>query len=171
MAVEFRDFSIEVKNIIDDTAVAFLYEAAGELEAQVKRNVPNHGRWFTEQKNEWTYKVDESKLEAVVGNPLERAIWTEYGTGEESESPKGGRQGYWIYVKGSGLDDMGGYTYKGGQSYTREEAKKIVAMMRADGLDARYTKGQQAHRPFQKAYNKMKPKIKKMAAERFKDMK
>lgn len=170
MAVKFEDFSIKVKDAIDDAAIAFLYEAAGEMEAQVKRNVPNHGRWFTEQKNAWTYKVDEGDKVATIGNPLERAIWTEYGTGEYADNGKG-RQGYWVYVKGSGIDDNGGYDYKGGKSYTLEEAKKTVAMMRADGLDAYYTKGQIAHRPFKKAYTKLKPKLIKLAQERFKELK
>ena len=48
-------------------------------EAQVKRNT----RVDTGQtKGSWGYKVDESKLEAVVGSPMENAVWEEFGTGE-----------------------------------------------------------------------------------------
>lgn len=76
MAVEFHDFSIEVIGAIDDAVVAYLHEAAGEVEAQVKRN----SRVGTGQlKNSWTYKVDESKGEAKIGSPLENAIWEEFG--------------------------------------------------------------------------------------------
>lgn len=171
MSVEFHDFSIEVKDVLEEKALQFLYEAAGELEAQTKRNVPAKGRWFDDQRDKWKYEVDEGKLEAVVGNPWERSLWVEFGTGEYSISPKGGRKGYWIYVK----EDDGGnagagstYAYKGGKAYTLDEAKKLVAMMREDGLDAHYTKGQQPYKPFQKAYTKLRPKFIRMAEQIFK---
>ena len=74
--------------------IAYLYEAGGELEAQVKRNqrVGKTGQ----TKNEWTYVVDESKGIATVGNPLENAIWEEFGTGEYALNGDG-RKGGWYY--------------------------------------------------------------------------
>lgn len=170
MAVEFHDFSIKVKEAIEDAAVAFLSEAAGELEAQVKRNIPNKGSWNTELKQSFKYLVDEGKLEATIGSPMERSLWNEYGTGEFSDSPKGGRKGYWVYVKGNEHPNDNSYFYKGGKQYTLQEAKQIVAMMRADGLDAWYTKGQTPNRSMRKAYTKMKPKIIRLAQERFKKL-
>lgn len=172
MAVEFQDFSMEVIGEIEDKAIQWLYEAAGELEAQTKRNLDREsGRWFTDQKNKWRYEVDEGRLEATVGNPWEISLWTEFGTGEYSISPKGGRRGYWIYVKEADGGDAGAgstYVYKGGKAYTLDEAKKLVAMMREDGLDAHYTRGQQPKKPFQTAYTKLKPKLIKRAEEIFK---
>ena len=165
--MEFEDNRVAVKSAINQAVVDFLYEAAGELEAQTKRNVPNKGNWFTEQKNAWTYRVDETKQEAVVGNPQERALWTEFGTGEQSISPQGGRRGWWVYVKGGGSDDGSSYSYKGGKAYTFDEAKKIVAMLKSDGLDARMTRGQKAYRPFHTAYVNLKPKLEKIAREKF----
>lgn len=154
MSVEFHDYSIKVKDALNDKAIAYLYEAAGEIEAQTKRNMPP-GQWFAQIKNAWRYNVDEDKLEATIGNPLEPSLWTEFGTGEHSISPKGGRKGYWVYVKDS--DSAGGsYTYSGGKEYSLQDAKKIVAMMRADGLDAHYTKGQTPKRPLYKAYTSLK---------------
>ena len=169
MAVEFHDFSIEVKETLKDTALQFLYEAAGELEAQTKRNVPSRGNWFTEQKNAWRYEVDEDELVATVGNPQERSLWTEFGTGEHSISPKGGRKGYWVYVKdsGSGGEDSS-YTYKGGKTYTLEEAKEVMAILQGKGLDAHITDGQEPHKPFQTAYTKLKPKLIRRAEQLFK---
>lgn len=167
MAVEFHDFSIEVKQAIEDAAIGWLHEAIGELEAQTKRNVPNRGNYFTEIKQSFTHVVDEGDLEATVGSNLERSLWNEYGTGEFSDSPKGGRQGYWVYVKGN-TSSGSSYTYKGGKQYTLEEAKQIVAMMRSDGLDAWYTKGQRPNRSMRNAYTKLKPKIIRSAQERFK---
>lgn len=77
MAVEFTDYSVKVKKALNDAAIAYLYEAAGEVEAQTKRNQTRVDT--SDTKNKWTYTVDESKGEAVVGNPLENAIWEEFG--------------------------------------------------------------------------------------------
>lgn len=170
MSVEFHDFSIKVKEAIEDAATAFLYEAAGELEAQVKRNIPNKGNWNTKLKQSFRHIVDEGKLQATIGSPMERALWNEYGTGEFSDSPKGGRQGYWVYVRDSASADGNSYTYKGGKQYTLEEAKQLVAMMRSDGLDAWYTKGQTPKRSMRMAYTKMRPKIIRLAQERFRKL-
>lgn len=79
VGVKFTNNSIRVKRQIDNAVIPWLYEAAGELEAQVKRNT----RVDTGQtKGSWSYRVNESKLEAVVGSPMENAIWEEFGTGE-----------------------------------------------------------------------------------------
>lgn len=158
--VEFHDFSIQVKDALESACISFLHEAAGELEAQTKRNFDQlSGQWHAQQKNAWEYHVDESKLEATVGNPMQQAIWTEFGTGEYAANGDG-RKGYWVYVKG---DEGSANVSTGGKSYTLEEAKRIVAMMRADGLDAHLTKGQKPKRPFQNAFTTVKPKIIKRA--------
>ena len=151
MPVEFIDNSVKVKAALEDATIAFLHEAAGELTTQTQNNMPP-GHWFAQLKSAWKYNVDEAKKEAVIGNPYEASLWTEFGTGEHSISPKGGRKGYWVYVKDSDADPVRNYNYKGGKAYTLDEAKRLVAMMRADGLNAYYTKGQRAHRPFHKAF-------------------
>ena len=93
MSVEFHDFSMEVKAALDDAVKAYLYEAGGELEAQVKRN----SRVGSGQlKNSWTYNVDEDKGVCTVGSPLENAIWEEFGTGEYALNGDG-RKGGWYY--------------------------------------------------------------------------
>jgi hypothetical protein len=81
----------------------------------------------------------------VVFNPLEYAPYVEYGTGMFAENGDG-RQGYWVYVK----DSEGGFSKKsksGGKTYTLEEAKQIMAILRAKGLEAYYTNGRHP-RPF-----------------------
>ena len=93
MAVEFTNNSAKVKAALSDAAVAYLYKAGGELEAQVKRNtIVGTGQL----KNSWKYTVDESKGETVVGSPLENAIWEEFGTGEYALHGDG-RKGGWYY--------------------------------------------------------------------------
>lgn len=94
MSVEFKDYSMQVKAAIDDAAIAYLYEAAGEIEAQTKRNTRVGKTGQT--KGAWTYKVDEGELVATIGNPLENAIWEEFGTGEYALHGDG-RKGGWYY--------------------------------------------------------------------------
>lgn len=74
--VEFTNNSAQVRAALNDAAKAYLYEAGGELEAQVKRNTKVGSGQL---KNSWTYRVDESKGECTVGSPLENAIWEEFG--------------------------------------------------------------------------------------------
>lgn len=98
-SVEFTDNSAQVKSTINDAVIAYLHEAGGELEAQVKRNT----RVDTGQtKGQWQYVVDEGGLETVVGNPLENAIWEEFGTGEYALNGDG-RKGGWYYVDRKGI--------------------------------------------------------------------
>lgn len=77
--LKFIDNRMEVYAAMDAAMKAWLHEAAGELEAQTKRNTPVD---TGQLKSSWGYKVDEHKLEAVVGSSLENAIWNEFGTGQ-----------------------------------------------------------------------------------------
>ena len=100
MGVKFEDFRVKCKNAMGDAAIAFLYEAGGELSSQTTRN----SRVKTGQtKGSWDYVVDESELQATVGSPLQNAIWEEFGTGEYALEGNG-RKGAWFYVdeKGNG---------------------------------------------------------------------
>lgn len=72
----------------------------------------------------------------VVYTPLFFAPYVEYGTGIEAEGGKGRQDVPWVFVKHSGQE---GNTQK---SYTLEEAKQAMAILRGKGLDAYYTYGQ-----------------------------
>jgi hypothetical protein len=98
MSVEFTDNSAKVKDALNDAVIAYLYEAGGELEAQVKRNTRVGSGQL---KNSWNYIVDESKGETVIGSPLENAIWEEFGTGEWAVN-NDGRKGGWYYKDDEG---------------------------------------------------------------------
>ena len=100
MAVEFHDYTIEVKNAIDDGVNVVLEECAGELETQVKRNTRvDTGK----TKNSFRHKVDDDTHIAYIGSDEENAIWEEFGTGEYALHGDG-RKGGWAYVdeKGDG---------------------------------------------------------------------
>lgn len=98
MVLEFEDYSMQVKAALNNAIIAFLHEAAGELESQVKRNTPVD---TGQLKSSWGYKVDESAQKATIGSPLENAIWNEFGTGQYALHGDG-RKTPWKYqdVKG-----------------------------------------------------------------------
>ena len=91
MAVEFQDFSMEVKAALEGAVEQFLEEAGSEMESQTMRNQTRVDTGQT--KGGWTYVVEDKKV--TIGNPLENSLWEEFGTGEYSI--KGGRKGGWVY--------------------------------------------------------------------------
>lgn len=93
VSVQFTDNSMEVKAALDDAVRQFLEEAGSEMESQAMRNQTRVDTGQT--KGAWTHIVDEGAKEVTIGNPLENAIWEEFGTGEYSL--KGGRKGGWRY--------------------------------------------------------------------------
>lgn len=148
--VEFQDFSIQCKDALEDAALQFLEEAASELESQAARN----SSFSKNLHGTWKHVVNESKMEATVGNPMELAIWMELGTGEYALE-KNGRKGYWVYVKGnSSVKEQ-----NPGRARTLEEAKKAVAILREQGLEAYYTKGQRPRRMLHNAFETKKAAI------------
>jgi len=128
--VEFEDFSIQVKNAIEEKALKFLEEAASEVESQARRN----SRVDTGQlKGSWSHIVDEFAQKATIGSPLENAIWEEFGTGEYALHGDG-RKGGWVY-----RDDAGDYHHTLGKKPNRTlqrafDQKKTVIQKRANQI-------------------------------------
>lgn len=104
MSVELKDDSIKVKAALGDAAIKFLYEAANVMQSQVKQNTAVD---TGQLKGSWDFTVNESEKEAVIGSPLENAIWEEFGTGEYALHGDG-RKGGWVYV-----DEKGGHFTRG----------------------------------------------------------
>lgn len=127
MSVEFQDFSIQVKEALDDKALIFLEEAASEIESAAKRG----SRVDSGQlKGSWTHLVDEGAHEATVGSPLQNAIWEEFGTGEYAAAGDG-RKGGWSYK-----DDAGDWHHTRGKTPNRTlqkafDSKKAAIIRRA----------------------------------------
>lgn len=93
MAVQFTDNSAHVKAVLNEAAIAYLYEAGESLSSQVADN----SRVGSGQlKGSWNYKVDEGKGVCTIGSPLQNAIWEEFGTGEFALHGDG-RKGGWYY--------------------------------------------------------------------------
>ena len=98
MSIKFEHYEDEVSEALEAAAVAWLHEAAGELEAQVKRNTAVD---TGQLKGSWEYVVDTEKLEAHVGSALENAIWEEFGTGQYALNGNG-RKTPWVYKDSKG---------------------------------------------------------------------
>jgi hypothetical protein len=162
MAVEFKDFSIKVQDVLEDKAIQWLEEASAEVESAAKRNSDFAPRSL---KGGWKRVVDDDQKEAVVGHPKELAIWMEMGTGEYALEGKG-RKGYWVYVKGND----GKRSKNPGEVLTLEEAKRQMAYLRSKGLDAYMTKGQRPKRMLFNAFSKNKAKLIRRAEQIFKEM-
>ena len=98
MAVEFHDYTIKVKDVIDDSINVVLEECAGELESQVKRNSRVDQ---SNTRNSFQHKVDDATHTAYIGSNAENAIWEEFGTGEHALKGNG-RKGGWAYKDAKG---------------------------------------------------------------------
>ena len=159
MGVTFEDNSENCKNAIKASALAFLHEIGGEIRSQAQRN---SRRKTSQTAGSYQYKVDENELAVHIGSDYWNAIYEEFGTGEHSIKG-GGRKGYWVFV------DTGGKPQapKGGKTYTKEEAKRVVAIMRKKGLNAYYTNGKTANRPLYKAFTATEGKIQSVAEKCF----
>lgn len=74
--------------------------------------------------------------DVYIGTNAEHGPYVEFGTGKYAENG-GGRKGWWVYVIGGRHAPSS--TMK---IYTKEQAARIVAMLRSKGLDAHMTEGQ-----------------------------
>lgn len=100
--VYFEDDTLKVIDNTSNIIEATLLECAAELVSQTSRNSRvKEGQL----KSSWKSKVKKkgSGYEAVIGSPLENAIWEEFGTGEYALKGNG-RKGGWFYEdeKGNG---------------------------------------------------------------------
>lgn len=150
MAVEFKDFSIEVKAALNDVSIAWLYETANEITSQAKRNCSTGEEYSNQLRGSYDNHVDESKGQATVGSPLEQAFWEEYGTGAYADTSKNGgrpgRKGWWVYKDG--------YTGKGGKILTERQAKAMAA----GDPTVHATNGREPNYTLEKAFTVTKPK-------------
>ena len=99
--VELFDYTLQVQSAMTEAVWRAVEEACGELESQVKRNTAVK---TGQTKNAWTHNVKASNDDTIgtVGNPLENAIWEEFGTGDYALNGDG-RKGGWAYVDEHGV--------------------------------------------------------------------
>ena len=91
---------------------------------------------FEKHLNKLKNEVVKDEKAVYVGTNTEYAKYWEYGTGKYAE--KGGRQGFWVFVPGS---DSGKGKVGSSNVYTEAQAKRIMAMLQSQGIDAHMTEG------------------------------
>lgn len=151
MAVEFKDNTIKVKAVLNDTTIAWLHEWASEITSQAQRNCRSGEDYSAQLRGSYGNKVNASKGEAQIGTPLEAGYWEEWGTGEYAAHGDG-RKGWWVYIKGQ-ASQGGGKTY-----HTKEEAEDAARFLRGKGLDAHATNGRKPNYTLEKAFTTNKDK-------------
>ena len=152
--VVFIDNSIEVKEALKKYEEMFLTEAATMIESQVKQNTTVDSK---HTKESWDYIVDTAKHEAIVGSPLENAIWEEFGTGDYAI--KDGRKGVPWYVPVEGYTGKKKPTYKG----------KVVVVYGKNGMAYYKTNGKRPRRALHNAFETKKSAIIRRAQQRAKE--
>lgn len=155
MALDFKDNRIEIKGQISEKMEAWLQEAVGELEAQVKRNTKvKTGK----TKGSWGNVVDVAKGEAYVGSPDQNAIWEEYGTGEYALNGDGRKGGWYIPIGADGISEQDANEY----------GFKIV--FGKGGKKFAFTKGKKPRRALFNAFNSKKNAIIRAAEAKMKEL-
>lgn len=147
--IVFEDFSADVLSKLNTNILKALEEAAGEMESAVKDNTKVGQVNGGNTRGKWTHWVDDSTYTAYVGNPLETALWLEFGTGEHALNGDG-RKGGWYISIGNGKNQI---------SQAVVDAYGFKVVNGSNGEKYAYTKGMKPQRPLQKAYDKNKKKI------------
>ena len=161
MSIKFINNSAKVKAELHDAILDWIVEGTGELQARTKKNsrpVTYNGH---DVKNSWDRHIDNENLEGQIGSALEAAYWEEFGTGEYALNHDG-RKGWWVYVTGNETPS------KNQKKYKKDEAIKVMAMLRSKNLDAHITHGSKPNRPLHTAYTVLKNPIIKKAESIFK---
>lgn len=82
------------------------------------------------------HRVQPTEQAVYIGTNVEYAPYVELGTGKYY---RGGRQGWWVYVKGGSRRRRNNNA--SGKIYTKAEALRIMFALRKKGLDAHITDG------------------------------
>ncbi|AIM63067.1 HK97-gp10 family putative phage morphogenesis protein [Weissella ceti] len=141
-------FNDQLQKQVDKT----MFEVGGIVQRSAVKNSPHdQGGLRRSIKHRTTGTGDETKV--TVGTNLPYATYHEFGTGEFAENGKG-RKGWWVYVKGGT-----GAGSSSGKTYTFEEAKRILAMMKSKGLDAHMTNGVKPSKFLRRAFRENKRSV------------
>lgn len=162
MAVEFKDYRLQVKAAINDTTIAWLHEWANEIASQAARNCSTGQEYSTQLRNSYSNVVNEGKGQAQIGSPLEQAYWEEWGTGEYAAHGDG-RKGWWVYIKGQ-ASKGGGKTYR-----SQKDAERGARFLRSKGLEAYATNGRRPNYTLEKAFTVTSPKARADLAKKLKE--
>ena len=151
--VEFEDFSANVKDLMSELLGNALEEVGAEIESQAAKNTRVDSG---ETKRKWDHIVEQNNEEAsvTIGNPLENAIWEEFGTGEYALNGDGRKGGWYIFADSA--PELAKYNMK---TVTGKDGKKFY-----------FTKGKQPTRAFYKAWEQNKAQVREHLEEVLKEL-
>ena len=140
--VEFEDFSANVEDLMSELLGNALEEIGAEISSQAARNTRVSSG---ETKRKWDYFVTQNneKASVTIGNPLENAIWEEFGTGEYALNGDGRKGGWYIFADSA--PELAKYNMK--------------VVYGKDGKKFYYTKGKPPSRALYKAWEQNKSKV------------
>lgn len=157
MAVEFQDFSYQVKAKLTQAAINGLKEAGFEVASHANRHIQS--KWEARDALRGSYRsvVDESAGVCTVGTDREEGYWEEYGTGSHADTAKNGgkpgRTDWWVFVPYEtprAINEI---------HRTESQAKAEAAQRRADGEDAYASNGEEPHYTLENAFIQTKPAV------------
>lgn len=154
--IVFKDNSLQVKNTIDDSLIAWLNEATKEIESKVKRESPVD---TSKLKKSWNSKVDRKDKKGIIGSASENAIWNEFGTGVHSS--KGlGRKSPW-YVNTDAI---------GSKSKKPSFRGKVQVVYGRNGKKYFKTDGKPAQHTLEQSFVALKTKVKNQLKKKLRGM-
>lgn len=146
MAVQFQDFSYQVKAKLTQAAINGLTEAGFEVSAHANRNVKLDGAAGQRLRGSYKHVVNSGAGEVQIGTGLEEGYWEEFGTGSYAVHGDG-RKDWWVHYPDSNMDNP--------YHYTEAQAKAIAAANPA--LTA--TNGRPPAYTLENAFNQTKPAV------------
>lgn len=147
----FTDNSGAAVTELESKLGAMLEEIGLKTVSYAKANISAAGRVDTGQyRNSITHRVRADEKAVYVGSNLMTAVYNELGTGKFASNGSG-RPGWWVYVAGQDAASRAAHRSATRKIYTYEQAKRIVAMLQAKGLDAHMTQGMKPIHALQKA--------------------
>lgn len=163
MEIEFTDNSAAILTELEAKRIVALEMIGLQAESHTKNNIRAAGRVDTGYyRNSITHLVKAEEGTVYVGSNLEYAIYNELGTGRYASNGQG-RKGFWVYVKGPKQVPLSD-SKKTVKNYTLAQAKRIMALLRAKGLDAHVTDGLKPTHALQNAVEKNIPEYRAMIA-------
>ena len=142
MKVEFTDNSPAVLDEFQAAILRALERCGLQAETFAKQSRTEEGDVDTGNlRNSIAHAVNADEKKAIVGTNSEYGAYVHQGTGKYYP---GGRAGWWVYVKDNANSGSHAPREGAGKTYTFEEAKQIMAILRSKGLDAHMTEGREA---------------------------
>lgn len=159
MAVQFQDFSYQVKAKLTAASIQALKEAGFEVAAHANRNVKLDGDAGRALRGSYKPVVDEAAGEVRIGTPREEGYWEEFGTGSHADTAKNGgkqgRQDWWVYNEGEPYDGPESTHYA-----TQEAAQDAATYIRGRyGSNAIASNGREPSYTLENAFIQTKPGI------------